>query len=187
MKQFELSEDQFQELMRLCLLYRREAKRSMDAKAYLAGCVMIGAALESELLALCNCYPDEIPGELIPKKKNGKPKHILDWTFSQLLRIARERGWLPARLDLTEQWDQKRAHIGDYAIVLKEIRNLVHSSCYISYFPKSRITKRRMEMCFEILEVASDHLQAKLHASIRAAIDEEKIEIPNKPYNGHRS
>jgi hypothetical protein len=181
MKQFELTEELFQELMRLCRLYRREADRSMDAKAYLAGCVMIGAALEADLVAMCHCYSDEIPEGLIPKHKDGKPKHLLDWTFFQLLRVARECGWLPARLDLQEEWDQKRAHIGDYAIVLKDIRNLVDASCHITDFPKSRLTKRRIEMCFEILEVASNHLQAKLHASLKTAIEEEQKKTPNKP------
>jgi hypothetical protein len=174
MKQFELTEDQFQELMRLCGLYRREADRSMDAKAYLAGCVMIGAALEADLMAMCNCYSDEIPEQLIPKQRNGNPKHLLDWTFFQLLRVARECGWLPAHLDLRDQWNQKRAHIGDYAIVLKDIRNLLHASCHITDFPKSRVTKRRIEMCFEILEVASNHLQAKLHRSLKMAMEEEE-------------
>ena len=65
MKQFELSDDQFQELMRLCRFYRREADRAMGAKAYLAGCVMIGAALEADLLAMCHCYSDETPEELL--------------------------------------------------------------------------------------------------------------------------
>jgi hypothetical protein len=180
MKQFEFAEDQFGELMRLCLLYRREANKSVDAKAYLAGCVMIGAALEAALLAMCHCYSDEIPEKLIPKQKNGKAKHLLDWIFFQLLRVARECGWLPARLDLREQWDPKRANIGDYAIVLKDMRNLVHASCHITDFPKSRMTKRRMEMCFEILEAASNHLQAKLHASLRATMEEEEKKTPNK-------
>jgi hypothetical protein len=180
MKQFELTEDQFQELMRLCRLYRREADRSMDAKAYLAGCVMIGAALEAGLLATCDCYSDEIPEELIPKQKNGKPKHLLDWTFFQLLRLARECGWLPAHLNLHEDWDEKRADIGDYAVVLKDMRNLVHPSCHIADFPESRVTKRRMEMCFEILEVASTHLQAKLHQSLKVAMEEEEKKTPNE-------
>ena len=171
MKQLDLSEFQFEHLMQLCRLYRREADRSMKAKAYLAGCVMIGAALEADLVAMCSCYFDEIKAELIPKDRNGKPKHLLNWTFFQLLRIARECGWLPARLKMDEDLDQKRAHIGDYTVVLKNVRNLVHSSCYLTDFTKSRLTKRWMEMCFEILEVASDHLQAKIHASIREVIE----------------
>jgi hypothetical protein len=152
----------------------------MDAKAYLAGCVMIGAALEADLVTMCHCYSDEIRGELVPKDRNGKPKHLLKWTFFQLLRVARECGWLPTRLKLDEDWDQRRAHIGDYAVVLKDMRNLVHASCYLTDFPKSRLTKRRMEMCFEVLEVASNHLQAKLHASLKEAIEWEEKETPHK-------
>ena len=180
MKEIELSEDQFQGLMRLGHLYRREATKAIDGKAYLAACVMLGAALEADLLAMCNCYSDEIPGELIPKKKNGKPKHLLDWSFFQLLQVARRCGWLQADLELKDQWNQKCAGIGDWAVVLKDIRNLVHASCKVTKFPNSRITKRRMEMCFEILEVASNHLEAKLHSSLKIAMEEEKNRTPNK-------
>jgi hypothetical protein len=67
---------------------------------------------------------------------------------------------------LGDRWNQKKAEVGDYAVVVKETRNLVHAGRYIKDFPKSRLTKRRMEMCFEILEAASDHLLAKLHASL---------------------
>jgi hypothetical protein len=153
----------------------------MDAKAYLAGCVMIGAALEAELLAMCYCYSDEIQEQLIPKQKNGKPRHLFAWTLFQLLHMARECGWLPAHLNLHEDWDKKRADIGDYAVVLKDMRNLVHASRHIADFPKSRVTKRRMEMCFEILEIASSHLQAKLHQSLKVAMEKEKKKTLNEP------
>jgi hypothetical protein len=109
--------------MRLCSLYRREADRAIAAKAYLAGCVMIGAALESDLLAMCYCYPDEISEELIPKRKNGEPKDFLDWTFFQLLRVARECGWLPARLSPHEDLDQKRANVAEVNIATTNYHN----------------------------------------------------------------
>jgi len=53
-----------------------------------------------------------------------KPKPLLDWTPQELLIVARTCGWLPANLDLNEEWDGKRAKIGDYAIVAKDVRNL---------------------------------------------------------------
>ena len=141
MKSFELSEEQFQVLMGLCRLYRKEARKCMDAKSYIAGCVMIGAALEADLIAMCECYSDEIPEELIPKQKNGNPKHLSKWSFFELLQVARKCGWLPARIELGDEWDQKKAHIGDYAVALKDIRNLVHASRYIEDFSGSRMTK----------------------------------------------
>lgn len=180
MKPFELQENQFQELLRLCGLYRREAERCMEGKSYLAGCVMIGAAFEADLIAMCHCCSDEIPSKLIPRRNNGKPKHLLEWSFFQLLRVARQCGWLPASLSLDEEWDHKKAHVGDYAVVVKQIRNLVHASCYITDSPSSRITKRRMELCFETLEVASDYLLAKVHASLREAIEKYGKGAPNK-------
>ena len=61
MKTFELKEELFQELLRICRLYHREAQRCMEAKSYLAGCVMIGAALEADLIAMCHFYSEEIP------------------------------------------------------------------------------------------------------------------------------
>jgi hypothetical protein len=174
MKPFELSEGQFQKLMPLCRLYRREAEKCRDTKSYLAACVMIGAALEADLIAMCHCYADEIPAVLIPQGKNSQPKPLLQWSFAQLLQVARACDWLPARLALHDAWDHQKAHIGDYAVVVKDMRNLVHASRYLTDFARSRMTKRRMEMCFEILEVASDHLQAKLHTSLKAAM--EKVE-----------
>jgi len=169
MNPFELTEEQFNELVRLCGLYRREAKKCMQAKSYVAGCVMIGAAMEADLTAMCHCYSDEISKELIPRK-NGKPKHILKWSFFDLLKVARKCEWLPARLSLQEEWNQKKAEIGDWAEVVRQFRNLVHPSWYISIFPKSRITKNRMEMCFEVAEVAGNYYLAKLSKSIKAAI-----------------
>lgn len=180
MQPFDLHEHQFQELIRLCRLYRREAERCMEAKSYLAGCVMIGAAFEADLIGMCHCFSDEIPSELIPKRKNGKPKHLLEWSFSQLLRVVRECGWLPSGLSLDDEWNHKKAHVGDYAVLVKRIRNLVHASCYIENFPRSRLTNRRMELCFETLAVASDYLLDKLHASLREAIKKQAERTPNK-------
>jgi hypothetical protein len=177
MKDFELTEVQFQELMRLCRMYQREADKCRVAKAYLAGCVMIGAALEAALVGMCDCYFDEIPADLIPKeRKTGKPKHILDWTLSRLIKIARECHWLPVALALNDEWNPNKAEVGDWAVVLKEYRNLVHASRYIQDFQRSKVTKQRMEMCFDVLDVAISHLQAKLHVSLKAAVEKEGLE-----------
>ncbi len=138
---FKLHEKQYQELLRLCGLYRREAKGCMEGKSYLAGCVMIGAALEADLIATCHCFSDKIPSELIPRKKNSKPKHLLKWSLFELLRVARECGWLPSGLSLDEEWNHQKAHVGDYAQVVREIRNLIHANRYIIDFPQDRVSQ----------------------------------------------
>ncbi len=59
MSDFALTEEQYNEVFRLSRAYYREAHRCRDGKAYLAGCVMMGAALEASLLAFVDCYIDE--------------------------------------------------------------------------------------------------------------------------------
>ena len=67
-----LPEEQYNELLRLSRLYRREASRCSDGKSYLAACVMIGAALETDLMAFCHCYSKEIPPDAIPQYKGKR-------------------------------------------------------------------------------------------------------------------
>jgi len=49
---FSLTDEQFNSLLRLGNLYRRQALGCLNAKAYVAGSVMVGAALETLLMAL---------------------------------------------------------------------------------------------------------------------------------------
>jgi len=168
MRPFALSEKRFNELVRLCNAYRREARRCLGARAYLAGCIMIGAALEACLVAMCHLYPRDIPRALVPTWRGDK-KPLLRWTLNELLHVARGAHWLPAGLYAEEAWDNKKARIGDYALVVRDFRNLVHVARYLQDYPSPRLTKRRLEFCFEVLEVVVDHLDARVHRGLRAA------------------
>jgi len=172
---FELTDEQFRELMRCSVLYRKQADKCRDAKSYLASCVMIGAALEAELVAICHLYSDEISAETLSRCLRRRDKPLLNWTLSELVNVARACDWLPAGLSLDEEWDQARAKIGDYAEVVRQTRNLVHVGCYLRDFAGKRVAKRRAERCFEILEVASDYLVAKINTSLRAAFDNGEL------------
>jgi hypothetical protein len=173
----ELTEEEFIELCRLIELYHREARRCMAAKSYLAGCVMIGAALEASLMSMCHLYADEIAGNLPMNKKKQKP--LLKWRFDDLLGVARNCGWLPTGLAREDDWNPRKAKIGDWAVVLKEIRNLVHPAVYMTHLPKSRMTRRRLGLCFEIFKTATDHLRAKIYTSERKFLSEKGGEKPS--------
>lgn len=54
-----LTDTQEKEFYRLSRLYWQQALRCEEAKAYLAGCVMLGSALETMLILMINCYPNE--------------------------------------------------------------------------------------------------------------------------------
>ena len=54
-----LDDDEEKELLRLSRFYRQEAKRCEKSKAYLAGCVMLGSALETFLMLMVNIFEGE--------------------------------------------------------------------------------------------------------------------------------
>ena len=54
-----LTDQEERELHRLSRVYWQEALRCEEAKAYLAGCVMLCSALETMLILMINCYSEE--------------------------------------------------------------------------------------------------------------------------------
>lgn len=170
---FDLPDKQFNELLRLARRYDREARRAGEGKAYLAGCVMAGAALEAILLTMVHLYGNELDPSAIAKSK-GKPKQLLHWSLAELIRSARVANWLPADLKLDGKWSGGRARIGDYAEALRQTRNLVHPSRYVQDHSPSLVTKRYLTSSLETLEAAVSHLQAKVHDSLRKALEDEE-------------
>jgi hypothetical protein len=184
MSKFELTEEQYNEVIRLSGVYYREAKRCMGSKAYLAGCIMMGAALEATLLAFANCYSDEALRSTIAPTKRGKIKPLADWRLQELLAVAKEQRWLQSSLSPNEEWNNKKAQIGDWAEVLREIRNLIHPVRHMFDLPRNRITKRYLETAFEIFEVATDYLLNKIYESLRLTFEADKQDR-NTTRNSH--
>jgi hypothetical protein len=147
------------ELYRLSRLYWEEALRCEKAKANLAGCVMLGSALETYLILIINTHPEEAESTgQIPGGKNPKP--LLDWNLGELLRVAKAAQWLPAVLDLSGEWDDRKARIGDHAEVLRLIRNLAHPARYVQDHPRKRVTSKYLQRQFEVALACRDWLVA---------------------------
>jgi hypothetical protein len=156
-----ITEEQFDDLLRLARLYLREARRAENAKAYLASCVMYGSALEAELIGMVHLYPEDIPSTA-PLPMRGKHiKNVLEWNLDQLIRVASVAGWLPAGLDVPESWNHRKAKIGDYSRWLKAVRNLVHPARYVRDHPKKRITAKYAKQADEVFSIASGHVYAR--------------------------
>ena len=173
-----LSDEEEQEFWRLYRLYGSEAQRCEKARAYLAGCVMLGSALEALLILMVNVYDEEAAATgIVPMKgKNIKtPKPLLDWDLAELLRVAKAAKWLPAGLDPNDEWNSRKAKIGDYAEAARMIRNLVHAGRYRKEHFRGRVTKKHLERQFEIVEVCrewlADHNAKSLLAHLKG--DEE--------------
>lgn len=174
MSTFDLSEDIYNEVIRLANLYHRQAKKCQGANAYLAGCIMMGASFEALLLSFANCYPDEAVKSPVAPRKKGEVKPLIEWTLANLLAVVKERNWLPSALSTNEEWDDAKAQIGDYGEVMKDIRNLVHPARYAVDMPRKRITKKYLEGSLEIVEVACDYLMERIGESLQEAMEKEK-------------
>jgi hypothetical protein len=170
MPRYSLKENDYNEVLRLSRLYNRQAKICYENKAYLASCILIGAALESILLAFVNCYPRQARKSKFAPQKHGQIKPFSEWTFNNLLSVVKERGWLPSGLSKDDEWDDAKAKIGDYAELIRQTRNFVHPIRYAIDYPNRRITRKKIDALFDILYSANDYLNAKITTSLKASI-----------------
>jgi hypothetical protein len=175
MKHLELTDAQEAELHRLSRVYRREAERAAEGKAYLAACVMAGSGLEALLMVMVNGYPDDLVAvaDKLPKHKGG-PKPLLKWSLAELLRVAKLAGWLPAGMELDDDWSRRKAKIGDYAEVVRMTRNLLRPAVYIEEHYKQRITKKYYDSVYDTVAVAAGHLGARVERSLLARMKAEE-------------
>jgi hypothetical protein len=156
-----LTDEEEKELNRLSRFYWHEALRCEKAQAYLAGSVMLGSALETVLILMVNIYSDEVEltGKL-PMKK-GKPKPLLDWDLFELLRVAKAAEWLPSAVNLDDP-----ARIGDYAEVVREVRNLAHPARYVKDHHRKRVTRKYLQLQFEVVLLCRDWLAKRNNKSL---------------------
>lgn len=163
----ELKLEEEAELHRLYRMYRIESRKCLRSGAYLAACIMSGAALEVMLMLATSAFSDEATATgKLPKKKGKVPKPLLDWNLAELLTVAKAAGWLPSALQLTERWNRRKAKIGDYAEVARMLRNLVHPEKYIGDNFKRNVTKNYTFFCNNIIELIIEIMITKICKSI---------------------
>jgi hypothetical protein len=109
---------------------------------------MLGAALEAMLLAMCSLYLDEVDS-IVTQRHLKVPRSLDQWNLGHMLMIAREMKWLPSRSSPRAQ-----RKVGDYAGVLKDVRNFVHPGAHLRRYPTGRLMAEDFHIMNEILEGA---------------------------------
>ena len=135
---------------------------------------MWGGALEASLILMISTEKDAVLAICEPFKK-----HILSLTLSDLIKVAKDMGWLPYRLDrdCKGKWDEKQAHIGDHAEILRMIRNLIHPGNYIKKYKNKRITKKYSERASLTMQFIHEWLYHHLASSIVEQMENEPEEV----------
>jgi hypothetical protein len=170
-----LTDEEEKEFYRLHSYYWREALRCEKARAYLAGCIMLGSALETLLILMVNVYPEEAGQTGKTPTKKGKQKPLIDWDLAEALQVAKAAHWLPSALDLKDEWSSRKALIGDYAEVVRMIRNLAHPARYATDHRRKRITQKYLQIQFDVVLSCRDWLAERNEKSIIEHMKEEGI------------
>jgi hypothetical protein len=145
----EMEPRQSKELWRLVDLYRAEAERCQRIGAYLAGCVMLGSALEAGLLLMAECHVKNVQASArLPRTKRGVAKPPQKWTLGELLDVGKAMTWLPAG----------PGHVGDYASAVQKTRNLIHAGKYVTEYAGVDVGEEDYEKAYTVVQAAFDWL-----------------------------
>ncbi|MDQ1153048.1 hypothetical protein [Brevundimonas sp. SORGH_AS_0993] len=103
--------------------YEREAEAAGGAGAYLAGCLLWGAAVEGLLLLWCLRAPEvaQAARQTLPARERPKRPDPADWTLDSLVHVSRAAGWLGVLED-----DDFVFLVDALLQNLRQSRNLIH-------------------------------------------------------------
>lgn len=162
--------DRLNELM---LSYRREARKCLRGKAYLAATVMQVAAFEAGLQAMCFLYPEEVKKTKVyaGKRFRGKRNRALEFSLHQLINIADELAWFPAK---RITWAGKRATVAGFSHEIRKVRNNVHPGVWSrDRSDPLRFTKGVYGVVDEVLDVANSWLLHRVEKNLLNAMKKE--------------
>jgi hypothetical protein len=122
--------------------------------------------LEAALQATCLMYPNEVKRTKVYQSKRFRRKRnkALEFTFNQLIEIAAELSWFPAKR-LT--WAGKRTTIAGFTHEARKVRNLVHPGEYgRKGWETFKFTKGIHAVVDEICDVATTQLRYRVEQDI---------------------
>jgi hypothetical protein len=145
--------------------------------AYLAACVMQGAALEGSLHAMCFLYPRDVKKATVYKTKlkrgfRRKRNKALEFKYAELINIADELSRFPPK---RITWG-KRTTLAGFAHELRKLRNYVHPGVWAPAQPQTmKFTKGVYDVAYEIFDVANSWLIHRVEVSLKKRMEREGL------------
>jgi hypothetical protein len=128
---------------------------------------MAGAALEAVLTSVTAfLYEDALKTQKAPKEK-GKTKHLLKWSFYELLDVAKEAKWIPEELKLEESLDPRTVKHPVRTDTIREVRNLVHPARYLQDRSGKEYTEEELRLLYATCHTVYGFVQNILIEHIR--------------------
>jgi hypothetical protein len=77
-------------------------------------------------------------------------------------------------LSSEDEWDSRKAKAGDYAEVVRMVRNLAHPARYVQDHYPSRVTAKYLRRQFEVVLLCRDWLVERNNKALRDHMREER-------------
>ena len=162
-----VSLEDYLRVVHMAVAKMEEAERCAQAESFEAACVMVGAAVESALIAhLCIFQAEVRAAKLWRKRWNRKTgaeeeKSLLDWGLDDLIRVAVKMKWLPVAegLRASDAIGKLAGEVGDAVRFIQEVRNLVaHPGKTIRDGPRTAIGRDEYQVAYGVARAVFDHL-----------------------------
>jgi hypothetical protein len=150
------------------------------------------AAFEAGLHIMCYLYPEEVRKTTVYAKKRfrGKRNRPLEFSLNQLINIANELGWLPAK---RVRWAGKSATLAWYSHEIRGVRNCVHPAVWArDRSDPVKFTKGIYGVVLEVVEVANSWLLHRVEKDLLRAMKREErkklasVRRGKMPHSGQR-
>jgi hypothetical protein len=78
-------------------------------------------------------------------------------------------------LNLEDDWSNRKARVGDYAEVVRQVRNLAHPARYVEDHHGKRVTAKYLRRQFNVVDVCRDWLNEYNNRSLLEHMKAEGI------------
>jgi hypothetical protein len=132
----------------------------------MAASVMQVAAFEAAIQAMCFLYPDEVKRTSVHahKRFRGKRNKALEFSLNELIKVADQAGWFPAK---RISWGGKRTTLAGFAHEVRKLRNFVHPGVWArEHHGSTKFSKRAYDVVHEVFDVATSWLLHRIHQSM---------------------
>ncbi|MCX7732735.1 MAG: hypothetical protein N2248_06195 [candidate division WOR-3 bacterium] len=137
-----------QSLENILLNRMNEALKCINNGAYLSAIIMMGSFLEGVLLAVLNENPREAnTAQKAPKDSTSHIKKFRDWTLSEMIDVAHERGWI-------------KDDVRKFSHALRDYRNMVHP--WHQKEMNENPDKDTCKICWQVVAAAINNLVSSL-------------------------
>jgi hypothetical protein len=129
------------------------------------------AAFEAALQAMCFVYPEQVKKTTVYQKKRfrGKRNKALEFTLKELIDIASEAAWFPAK---RFRYAGRLTDLAEISHQVRELRNFIHPGKWARLGPDSlKFTKGTYDVIYEVFDVATEWLLHHVHESLRKHIE----------------